>query len=71
MFLVIIVFLWASVYTVVQYADVLVVLLFLVLCLAETLVSVNRGMKYMAAQVCRIDEKLALWLIKNWHNSEH
>jgi len=58
------------VYTVVQCA-VVVVLLFLMLCFAETLVSVNRGMKCTAAQVHKIDEEHELWLIKNWHNSEH
>jgi len=59
------------VYTLVQYADVMVVLLFLMLCLAEALVSVNRGMNYTAAQVHRIDEEHELWLIKNWHDSKH
>ena len=58
-------------YTLVQCADVMVVLLLLMLCLAEVLVSVNRGMKYTAAQVHKIDEEPELWLIKHWHNSEH
>jgi hypothetical protein len=49
----------------------MVVLLILMLCLAETLVSVTRGMKYTAAQVHKIDEEPELWLVKNWHNSEH
>lgn len=44
-------------YTVDQCADVMVVLLFLMLCVVETLVSVNREMKYTAAQVHKIDEE--------------
>jgi len=59
------------VYTLVQCADIVVVVLFLMLCLAESLVSVNRGMKYTAVQVHKIDEEPELWLIKHWHNSEH
>jgi hypothetical protein len=42
----------------------MVVLLLLMLCLAETLVSVNRGMKYTAAKVQKIDEEPEFWLIK-------
>ena len=57
-------------YTVVQCAGLIVVLLFLMLCLAEALVSVNEGIKYTAAQVHKIDEEPELWLIKHWHNSE-
>jgi hypothetical protein len=42
----------------------MVVLLLVMLCVGETLTSVNRGMKYPAAQVHKIDEESELRLIK-------